>query len=113
VAVREHTAAFVEVHARAIARILRDASSSGVRGWEPSDCELEEATLAVQLMSELAPYKGLISPQVGPALQEAAYRAASRFLTSNAKSQSPPVVRISAARDAGAATIADHRTYAK
>jgi hypothetical protein len=113
VAVREHTAAFVEVHARAIARILRDASSSGVRGWEPSDCELEEGTLAVQLMSELAPYKGLISPQVGPALQEAAYRAASRFLTSNAKSQSPPVVRISAARDAGAATIADHRTYAK
>jgi Nuclear pore complex scaffold, nucleoporins 186/192/205 len=113
VAVREQTAAFVESHARAIARILRDASSSGVRGWEPSDAKLEEATLAVQLMSELAPYKGLVSPQVGPALQEAAYRAASRFLTSNAKSQSPPVVRVSAAKDAGAATIADHRTYAK
>jgi nuclear pore complex protein Nup205 len=113
IAVREQTASFVESHARAIARILRDAASSGVRGWEPGDSELGEATLAVQLMSELAPYKGLISPQVGPALQEAAYRAASRFLTSNGKSQSPPVVRIAAARDADAASVADQRTYAK
>jgi hypothetical protein len=113
VAVREQTAAFVESHARALARILRDASSSGVRGWEPSDYELEEATLTVQLLSELAPYRGLISPQVGPALQEAAYRAASRFLTSNGKSQSPPVVRIAAVRDAGAASVADQATYAK
>lgn len=113
VAVREQTASFVESHARALARILRDAASSGVRGWEPSDLELEEATLAVQLMSELAPYRGLVSPQVGPALQEAAYRAASRFLTSNGKSQSPPVVRIAAAREAGAASVADQQTYAK
>lgn len=113
IAVREQTAEFVESHARAIARILRDAASSGVRGWEPSDSELEEATLAMQLLSELAPYKGLISPQVGPALQEAAYRAASRFLTSNGKSQSPPVVRIAAARDAGAVSVVDQRTYAK
>lgn len=112
-AVREQTAAFVVAHERAIARILRDAASSGVRGWEPSDAELDEATLAMQILCELAPHKGLMPPQVAPALQEAAYRAASRFLASNARSQSPPVVRIAAAKDSGAPSAADQRTYVK
>ena len=112
-AVREQTAAFVVSHERALARILRDAASSGVRGWEPSDAELDEATLVTQIVCELAPHKGLLPPQVAPSLQEAAYRASSRYLASNAKSQSPPVVRVAAAKDNGAPSQADQRTYAK
>ncbi len=48
------------------------------RGWEPGDAELEEATLAVQLLAELAPVRDLL--QAGPQLQEAAYRLSTRWV---------------------------------
>lgn len=49
---------------------------TGCRGWEPGDAELEEATLAVQLLAELAPARDLL--QSSPQLQEAAYRLSTR-----------------------------------
>lgn len=52
------------------------SDSSSCRGWEPGDAELEEATLAVQLLAELAPVRDLL--QAGPQLQEAAYRLSTR-----------------------------------
>ena len=110
-AVHDQTAAFVEAHGRALARVLRDSASSGVRGWEPSDAELEESTLTVQLMNAVTAHHS--HTQVAPPLQEAIYRTASRFLASNTRSQSPAVVKVAAARDAGTATAAQHRTYAK
>jgi len=50
--------------------------SSNCRGWEPSDAELEEATLAVQLLAELAPGRHLLAAT--PQLTEAAYRLSAR-----------------------------------
>ena len=38
------------------------------RGWEPGDAEVEEATLVVQLLAELAPARHLLS--AAPQLQE-------------------------------------------
>ena len=47
--------------------------SSGVcSGWEPGDAELEEATLVVRLLAELAP--GRHALQAAPALQVRAGR---------------------------------------
>ena len=48
------------------------------RGWEPSDAELEEATLAVQLLAELAPARHLLA--AAPQLTEAAYRLSARWV---------------------------------
>ena len=50
----------------------------GRRGWEPSDAELEEATLAVQLLAELAPARHLLA--AAPQLTEAAYRLSARWV---------------------------------
>jgi hypothetical protein len=110
---REQVAAFVEAHARSLARVLRDAASPGVRGWEPSDSELEEAALAAQLLAELAPHPGVLAPQHAPALREAVYRAACAFLAADARTHSPPVARVLAAREAGRVTPKEQRTYSK
>ena len=48
------------------------------RGWEPGDAELEEATLAVQLLAELAPARHLLA--AAPQLTEAAYRLSARWV---------------------------------
>lgn len=52
------------------------AQYSACRGWEPGDAELEEATLVVQLLAELAPARDLL--RAAPQLQEAAYRLSAR-----------------------------------
>eukprot|EP00887_Chlorella_sp_A99_P002898 scaffold6.g2898.t1 len=109
--VREQAGAFVDAHTRALVRVLYDAASPGVRGWEPGDAELEEATLAVQLLSELAGQRPPLA--IAPQLQEAAYRLSARFLCLSAKSQSPVVARLHAARDAGRLSARDERTYSK
>ena len=109
--VREQTTVFVSTHARAFARILREAASAGVRGWEPGDGEIEQATLVVQLLCELAQHR--VDAPVPVVVQEAAYRCASRFLAGNAKSQSPPVIRVAAAREAGTAGPSEQKTYLK
>jgi len=109
----EQIAEFVDTHSRTLARILRDAASPGVRGWEPSDAELDEATLAIQLLSEMVHRGHIIPPGAAPMLQEAAFRAACRFLVPNSRCQSPPVVRVHAAKQAGSLTMKDERTYAK
>ena len=75
--------------------------------------ELDEAALVLQLLAELVPHRGLLPPTVAPQLREAAYRVACRFLAPNARCQSPPVARVQAAKDAGATTAAEERTYAK
>ena len=83
------------------------------RGWEPGDAEVEEATLVVQLLAELAPARHLLS--AAPQLQEAVYRLASRFLCLSAKSVSPLVARLQAAREAGAGRLPprEERTHFK
>jgi hypothetical protein len=109
-AAAEQAAEFVEAHARALARVLRDAASPGVRGWAPGDAELEQAALVVQLLAELARRRTPLSPEADPPLREAAYRAAARFLAADARCASPPVQRVHAAREAGALAPRDLRT---
>jgi hypothetical protein len=109
-AAAEQAANFVEAHARALARVLRDAASPSVRGWAPGDAELEQAALVVQLLAELARRRTPLSPEADPPLREAAYRAAARFLAADARSASPPVQRVHAAREAGALAPRDLRT---
>lgn len=58
------------------AKAARCASCLTRRGWEPSNAELEEATLAVQLLAELAPARHLLA--AAPQLTEAAYRLSAR-----------------------------------
>jgi len=111
--VREQTVAFISAHSRTLARILRDAASPGVRGWEPGDEELDEATLVLQLLTHVAPSAWLVSPGVAAQLQEAAYRAACRFLVPNTRCQSPPVARLQAEMEAGRATEQEEQTYGK
>ncbi|KAL4441042.1 hypothetical protein ABPG77_010473 [Micractinium sp. CCAP 211/92] len=108
-AVREQARAFVDAHGRTLTRVLHDAASPGIRGWEPGDAELEEATLAVQLLAELAPVRDLL--QAGPQLQEAAYRLSTRFLCLSSKSPSPAVARVHAARESGRLTHRQERTH--
>jgi hypothetical protein len=112
-AVGDQAAAFAEAHARSLARVLRDAASPGVRGWEPGDAELEEAALAARLLAELARRRGPLPPQWAAQLQEGAYRAAARFLCGDARSHSPPVARVHAAREAGRVGPAEQRTHAR
>lgn len=109
---REQMVEFVEMHVSLLARILHDASSPGVRGWEPSDAELEEASLVLQLLSEIAPEWRSIGPATSQ-LQEAVYRCASRFLCLSAKSMSPVVVRLTVAKDSGYVSAKDKRTEKK
>ena len=116
-AVREGTAAFVEAHSRALVRVLHDAASPGVRGWTPGDAELEEATLLVRLLAELAPARHLLQGAAGggaaAALQEGAYRLSARFLCLSARSHSPVVAGLHAAREAGRLSGREERTYSK
>ena len=72
----QQAAAFVDAHARMVVRLLHEAASPGVRGWEPSDAEVDGATLALDLLAELAPHQALLDS--GAQLQEAAYRLSSR-----------------------------------
>jgi len=109
---REQMVEFVDMHVALLARILHDASSPGVRGWEPSDAELEEAGLILQLLSEVAPDWRSIGPATSQ-LQEAVYRCASRFLCLSAKSMSPVVVRLVVAKDSGHVSAKDKRTEKK
>jgi len=109
---REQMVEFVDMHVSLLARILHDASSPGVRGWEPSDAELEEAGLVLQLLSEVAPEWRSIGPATSQ-LQEAVYRCASRFLCLSAKSMSPVVVRLVVAKDSGHVSAKDKRTEKK
>ncbi|KAL4457392.1 hypothetical protein ABPG75_012257 [Micractinium tetrahymenae] len=108
-AVREQALSFVDAHARTLTRVLHDAASPGIRGWEPGDAELEEATLAVQLLAELAPVRDLL--QAAPQLQEAAYRLSARFLCLSSKSPSPVVARLHTAREMGRLTHREERIH--
>lgn len=48
------------------------------RGWEPGDAELEEATLVLRLLAELAPARHALA--AAPQLTEAAYRLSARWV---------------------------------
>jgi hypothetical protein len=80
------------------------------RGWEPGDAELEEATLVVQLLAELAQARHT-APSSSAQLQEAAYRLSARFLCLSSKSPSPLVARLMHARDAGRLTAQEDRSF--
>ena len=43
-------------------QVLRDAAGSGGRDWAPGDHELEQADLAVALLSRLVPVWGDLHP---------------------------------------------------
>jgi len=67
------------------------------RGWEPGVAELAEASLVVSLLCLVRPQ--LRSHPVWQPLQAAIFRLADRFCCMDAKSKSPPVLRLAAARD--------------
>lgn len=113
-AAREQTAAFAVAHARTLARLLRDAASQGVRGWEPGDAELDEATLVICLLTEMVPYRRLVSDIVHAQLQEAVYRLACRFFAPNARSGNPALLRMYAVKESSANfKVSDDQTYSK
>lgn len=73
-------------------------------GWQPGAVELVQAQLTTQLASLLV--AELVGMPGGPALRSALLHTAARFLTSNARSKSPVVQRVAAARDAAAVDAA-------
>lgn len=97
--VRQQAAGFIEAHSRTLVRIMHDVASPGVRGWEPSEMELQQGLLAAQLLTELGGHQGLGTS--APQLQEAMLRAAARFLCGDVSSQSPVVAKVLAAKKAG------------
>lgn len=105
----QQAAAFVDAHARMVARLLHEAASPGVRGWEPSDAEVEGATLALDLLAELAPHQALLDS--GAQLQEAAYRLSSRFLCLSSKSLSPVITKTCAAREHGRLSLQQEQSF--
>jgi hypothetical protein len=51
--VRAQAAEFVDAHPELLARLLSEAASPGSMTWAPGDEELEQASLAVQLVAGL------------------------------------------------------------
>jgi hypothetical protein len=92
-----------------IVRVLHDAASPGVREWEAGDGEMEEAALTVALLALLGPSAPAIC--AGPETQEAVYRLCSRFFTLSARSGSPAVMRLQAAREAGSLSSKEQRSF--
>lgn len=56
VQVRQAAAGFVEAHGRTLERVLTEAASTGAKGWQPGEAELEAAALVLQLLARLVPY---------------------------------------------------------
>ncbi|KIY92433.1 hypothetical protein MNEG_15530 [Monoraphidium neglectum] len=93
--VRAQAAEFVEAHPDLLARVMVEAASPGSMAWAPGDEELEQAALAVQLVSGL-PQLLALDPATGRpgALRRPLLALWPALCGDDARSASPIVARV-------------------